>query len=507
MKFRRVAISSVKQRARLQPKQNLTLITFVLATLLSGCQVYQFDRSSITGASTASHNTSTVPFRVIGEEQPQWLIPTSADAPEVVVSRTSEMTASPDFNGLSFIAYLCTLSLIPYYDETQYADIYSIRWQGETLLESRIEYSIEGYLSVYFPTPMMFLGSLGDSQAEQVAARNYVEDLHKNNVLEVISQQKTEFERINPQTAKEIAAYLRGPGYNSVYRPSAVLRLIDLAPQNDTLAYHAANREVPGYVDLLPLEFQAWLIGPDGLSGIDLENQLAQGTDADQLLVRILNAYPDQNSDHIKNIQSGYYTGMTHAHRMILKEAGLPEGLVDRMTNEPPSASLLAAARTGKLRDESGNIRIPTEAELLEQLIRNDNQGKYMSPYTSDDVLAEWVNSAINANIGATVGSGLGAAAGAYAGEKALEQIPFVGGFLGGAIGAEIGKSAGRESAISASGGWEAIRASSDRSFDDIQAMARYLRAKYGNTGNFADAMDATQQIYPELAEALAQVR
>ena len=99
----------------------------------------------------------------------------------------------------------------------------------------------------------------------------------------------------------------------------------------------------------------------------------------------------------------------------------------------------------------------------------------------------------------------LGAAAGAYAGEKALEQIPFVGGFLGGAVGAEIGKSVGRETAISASGGWEAIRASSDRSFDDIHSMARYLKAKYGHTGNFADAMKATRQIYPELAEALAR--
>ncbi len=198
---------------------------------------------------------------------------------------------------------------------------------------------------------------------------------------------------------------------------------------------------------------------------------------------------------------------MTRAHHQVLKDAGLPEGLVDRMTNEAPSAQLLAAANTGKLRDENGNIRIPTQEELLEQLVRKDNQGKYMSPYTSDDVLAEWVNSAINANIGSTVGTGVGAAAGAYLGEKALEQVPFVGSFLGGAVGAEVGKSVGRETAISASGGWEAIRRTSDRSFDDISSMARYLKAKYGHTGNFADAMDATRQIYPKLAETLAQVR
>lgn len=117
------------------------------------------------------------------------------------------------------------------------------------------------------------------------------------------------------------------------------------------------------------------MIGPEGLRGIDLKTQLANGVDADQLLVRMLNAYPEQTGD----IQSGYYTGMTRAHRELLKEAGLPDGLVDRMTNEAPSAQLLAAAKTGKLRDKDGNIRIPTEEELLEQLVRQDNLGKYMS--------------------------------------------------------------------------------------------------------------------------------
>ncbi len=396
---------------------------------------------------------------------------------------------------------MVTLSLIPYYDEVQYEDIYALSWQGETLLESRVTYSIDSYLSLYFPTPMMFMGSLNDEAAEQAVARDFITDHHKDSVLAVIDQQRRDFEQANPQTADEIAAYLKTGGENSVYRPSAVLRLIELAPETDALAYHAANSKVPGYIELLPVRYQAWLLGPKDLRGIDLETQLAEGIDADQLLVRMLNAYPEQNGD----IQSGYYTGMTRAHRELLKEAGLPEVLVDRMTNEAPSAQLLAAAKTGKLRDGDGNIRIPTEEELLEQLVRPDNLGKYLSPYTSDDVLAEWVNSAINANIGATVGTGVGAAAGAYAGEKALEQIPFVGGFLGGTVGAEMGKSVGRETAISASGGWEAIRASSDRSFDDIHSMARYLKAKYGHTGNFADAMEATRQIYPELAEALAR--
>jgi hypothetical protein len=363
---------------------------------------------------------------------------------------------------------------------------------------------------------MLFMGSLNTPQEELAAATAHVTDQHKDNVLATIDQQRNEFQQLDPQTAEEIAAYLTGQGRNSVYRPSAVLRLIELAPETNAMDFHARNSEIPGYVELLPLDYQAWLIGPRDLRGIDLKAALDQGTETDDLLIQVLNAYPDEDSipatyeivggqyQIVKKIRTGYYTGMTDDHRSVLKAGGLPEGLVDRMTNEAPSKQLLAAAKTGKLRDASGNIRIPTEAELLEQLVRNDNLGKYMSPYTSDDVLAEWVNSAINANIGSTVGTGIGAAAGAYAGEKALEQIPFVGSFLGGAVGAEIGKSVGRETAISASGGGEAIRASSDRSFDDIHSMARYLKAKYGHTGNFADAMKATRQIYPELAEALA---
>lgn len=493
----------------------LTMVTLLAA----GCQVHKFDRNSVNASIDAgqSYGTGTVPFMVVGDEQPAWLVPDSPDAPQVTVQRSQELVESPDFNFLSFTGYMVTLSLIPYWEEKRYADVYELKWQGESLLESRVEYSIDAYFSVYFPTPLMFLGTVNDEAAEKAVARDYVTDLHKGGVLATIDQQRQEFERANPQTAEEIAAYLTGPGRNSVYRPSAVNRLIELAPEENALAYHEANSNVPGYVDLLPVEHQAWLIGPEGLRGFDLEASIEQGVATDDLLVRMLNAYPAEQDipvtyeqvagswQSVRKITSGYYTGLTDEHRAVLKQAGIPEGLVDRMTNDSPSKALLAAARTGKLRDADGNIRIPTKEELLEQLVRKDNQGKYMSPYTSDDVLAEWVDLAINANIGSTAGSTIGAAAGAYAAEKALEQVPFVGSFIGGMVGSEIGETVGRQSAISASGGWEKIRGTSDRSFDDLQSMVRYLKAKYGSTGNFADAMEATGQIYPELADALAQ--
>jgi hypothetical protein len=133
-------------------------------------------------------------------------------------------------------------------------------------------------------------------------------------------------------------------------------------------------------------------------------------------------------------------------------------------------------------------------------LVINGNSGRYMSPYTSDGVTAEWVNKAINANIGATAGSGVGAAAGAYAANKALESIPFASVF-GGMLGSAAGESIGRETAIEASGGWAYIRATSDQSFRSLADMAEYLRAVYGNEATYGDVIAATTQVYPDFAD------
>ncbi len=500
------------------PTTSRSFLSLGLAFLLTGCQTFNFNPDSVDVSTKRAQGTAVVPFQVIGDDQPDWLVPEVDIASEVTITRYSEKT-DHDTNWLSVVLYAVTLTLVPAHDEHIYTDSYELSWHGKSLLKSEIEYSIDTYFTLYFPTALFF-GSLDSGpELQQQIAQEYVYDLHKSHVLTTIDRQHEEFRHANPETRAELIDYLFGPGQNSVYRLPALTRLIELAPKENPLAFHAEHALISGYIQALPETDQAWLIGPDGLNGFNLQTQLNQGVPADELLVQILNAYPAEEQAEQKIVSlngqqtvtrefpSGYYNGLTDRHRNLLKQAGLPAGLVDRMTNDAPDPQLLAAAHTGKLRDANGNIRIPTKDELLEQLVRHDNKGQYISPYTSDDVLAEWVNSAINANIGATAGTGVGAVAGAYLGEKALEQIPFVGGFLGGAVGAEIGKSVGRQTAISASGGWEAIRASSDRSFDDIASMARYLKEKYGTTGNYTDAMNATRQIYPELAEVLAQVR
>jgi hypothetical protein len=145
----------------------------------------------------------------------------------------------------------------------------------------------------------------------------------------------------------------------------------------------------------------------------------------------------------------------------------------------------------------------PMDSDLLEQLVRSDNLGQYMSPYTSDGVLAEWVNMGTSASIGSTAGSGVGAVAGSMIAEQALESVPF-GGLIGGFLGSAVGEEVGREAGISAVGGWENIRATSDRSFDSLTDMARYLAQKYGNEPTYGDAIKVTMQVYPEFQNAMA---
>lgn len=121
------------------------------------------------------------------------------------------------------------------------------------------------------------------------------------------------------------------------------------------------------------------------------------------------------------------------------------------------------------------------------------NSGAYMCPYTKDGVVAEWVDKALNAKLGSTIGQ----TAGAYAGAKAMEQVPFVGGFLG----AKVGEKLGREVAITASGGWDFIKRTSDQSFNNANDMAVFIYAKYSTTPHYAEALNATYEIYPELKQ------
>jgi hypothetical protein len=136
----------------------------------------------------------------------------------------------------------------------------------------------------------------------------------------------------------------------------------------------------------------------------------------------------------------------------------------------------------------------PAPSAILAPVPIQGNTGKYMSPYTSDGVVAEWVDKGVNARIGAGVGS----AAGSYVGSQVMGQIPFVGGMLGQAVGDE----AGRQVAISMSGGEEYIRKTSDLSFNSIDELAVWLYAVHStDKEHFDQVFKETCSIYPELTD------
>ncbi|OJS98858.1 hypothetical protein [Marinobacter nauticus] len=492
---------------------------------LSGCSVHQFDQSSVPAATPYQ---VSAPFHADDAEVARWVMPEHG-APRVQYVRTP----APMWYGYeeSFVANLpavLTLSLIPIHGRSTSFSSATVVWQDQALWRHQVNFSAKTWSSVFFPTPFLMPGGSGDDAALQ-EANEAADRVHLMALADQTRDQAQRYATIDTSNPDAVAGLLRS-GETPLLLPKGTAQLIALAPQQNPLQFHARYVDLPGYTRLLPESQQAWLIGPDGLKGWQLKAALTGGESEDDLTRKLILAHPDAReaaiADYLQaNRNSGWadnhefarrmaeivvnttyvppFRGLTEGHRQSLIDGGLPASLVKHMTDQAPSDLMVTLARGGSLRGTDGKAL--TEDELIERLVRNDNIGQFMSPYTSDGVLAEWVNLANNANMGATAGSAAGAMAGAYAANKALDFVPFgLGGLVGGAIGSEIGKSGGREAAIAASGGWTAIKAASDQSFDSLPNMARYLKRKYGNTANFTDAMRATTHIYPEFSSVLA---
>lgn len=173
----------------------------------------------------------------------------------------------------------------------------------------------------------------------------------------------------------------------------------------------------------------------------------------------------------------------------------------------PVFSSLLLAGVTGCASAPGGSMmgltspatmQASAPAEIDAPAPIEGNGGRFMSPYTQDEVVAEWVDKAMSAKMGAS----LGASAGQYAGQKALENVPFFGGMLGRSAGEEVG----RRIALEAVGGEEFLRSSSDLSFNTAGDLALFLYAEHSHRENFNDVLKATQEVYPELKTVYPQV-
>ncbi|MDG5500154.1 hypothetical protein [Marinobacter sp. BGYM27] len=329
----------------------------------------------------------------------------------------------------------------------------SLRWSN-----SYFQARMEGYEDTeVFQQPMFPVGTPTSISFTLTPVTGTEEDLAPFRATNTIPAYKTFLEQ-----------YPRTPLRADVYELMIERAAVSGEPIKASLALAA---EYPDMVPMLNEDIQLYLVGPEGLKVFQLADAIETGARSDDLVVAI------QAAD------SGY-------RPFTLEE-------IDHLTSMGFSDDVITA-----MTDKTEAIARAIEA-AKHSLVLANNTGRYMCPWTSDGVTAEWVDKAINANMGATAGSGLGAVAGSFLGSQLLDQVPggsLLGGLVGGIAGSAAGEDVGRDSAIQASGGWEYIRATSDRSFNNLNDMAVYLSQEYGGHSNYQDVMNAAVAIYPELA-------
>lgn len=140
-----------------------------------------------------------------------------------------------------------------------------------------------------------------------------------------------------------------------------------------------------------------------------------------------------------------------------------------------------------------GPPKLPAAAAVEAPAPIAGNAGKYMCPFTSDGVTAEWVTKAMKVQAGGQ----MGAMAGQIAGQELMKQIPFFGGMLGSAAGNAVGRSI----ALKGIGGEAFLKSSSDLSFNSPDELLVYVYAKYSTVKDYDKILAATYSIYPDLRD------
>jgi len=131
---------------------------------------------------------------------------------------------------------------------------------------------------------------------------------------------------------------------------------------------------------------------------------------------------------------------------------------------------------------------LPAPTALVEPIPREDSQGKYLSPYTSDDVVAPWVEKGMSARVGGVAGS--------LAAQKVLESVPLAGLFAN-----KVGSSIGRAAALELVGGVKFMRSSTDLSFDNLEDMVVYTYVRHSGHVDYDRVIKLVGDIYPEYKE------
>jgi len=124
------------------------------------------------------------------------------------------------------------------------------------------------------------------------------------------------------------------------------------------------------------------------------------------------------------------------------------------------------------------------------------NTGKFMSPFTTDGVTAEWVTKSMQVQASGQIGQ----AAGTLAAGQLLKNVPFAGMFAGDAT-----KKIARALALKNIGGEDFLKSSSDLSFESLDDMAAYMYAYHSGHADYARIVKATVAIYPDFETAYAK--
>jgi hypothetical protein len=123
-------------------------------------------------------------------------------------------------------------------------------------------------------------------------------------------------------------------------------------------------------------------------------------------------------------------------------------------------------------------------------------QGEYPLPFRKDGTLAPWVGQVLANSAGA---GGLASSVG--------EQTTKV--LLGAAAGAtarDVGKLIGSKVAVSAAGGWDAIRGGTDYAFASHVDLALYLHLMHSTDSRYVQVLQALEVLYPGFDNTLMYV-
>jgi len=385
--------------------------------------------------------------------------------------------ADRSVNWGQFTLYLLTLTLVPSSWDDEFTSVVTVSASGKELYRNSLTETVRTYLSVYFPTPYL----VGDSDSKPfVKMAKSAMNRQQANLSKWVNVELSAFNQaIEGKSGLDQQLWLR-QNQNTLFRTTILKNLAADKTSNDLLKWHLDNSNFfPDYLPFIPEEYQMWYAGPVGNRVIEVLQQVQRGDDVSILASRL-------------KVSGDTYRIFSNEEIAMLKEKGLPSVLISAMLESG------SYHNTSPVKKVASNSVQPAKQNASARYAIFDNSGEFMCPWTTDDVLAEWVDKSINASIGSSVG----ATVGAYAGQKLLGTIPFVGGWLG----SKVGNETGRMIAIEASGGEAYIRETSDISFRTLEDMARYIQANYVTNSHYQDGIDAASQIYPDLMEAMGSL-